>query len=95
MYFDQKAFGRRMSSCRMGKDLTQEQLAEILGVNRQHISRIERGISAVSIDLLVEISTALDVSTDFLLKGTANKEDEMMKQFETVKKQLLDIAQSM
>ena len=75
--------------------MTQEQLAETLGVNKQHISRIERGINAVSIDLLVEISDALEVSTDFLLKGADKTEHALKTQLTTVKRQLLEIAMNL
>lgn len=34
MYFDPKAFGKRMKEARNRKGLTQERLAELLGVDR-------------------------------------------------------------
>ena len=49
--------------------MTQEQLASLVGVEKQHISRIERGVTACSIDLLPALSVTLKVSTDYLLMG--------------------------
>lgn len=70
MYFDPKEFGKRMKEARNRKGLTQERLAEMLGVDRLHVNRLEKGAKACSIDLLIDISQLLDVSTDYLLKGT-------------------------
>lgn len=58
-----------MKEARNHKGLTQERLAELLGVDRLHVNRLENGAKACSIDLLIDISTLLDVSTDYLLKG--------------------------
>jgi transcriptional regulator with XRE-family HTH domain len=62
-------FGKRLQSARKALGITQEELAERLHVDRNHITRMERGIRVCSIDLLVEISVALEVSTDYLLSG--------------------------
>lgn len=50
--------------------MIREKLTLALGLaSNQHISRMERGVEACSIDLLVEISCVLRVSTDYLLMG--------------------------
>ncbi len=67
--FDPCGFGKRLQSARKALGITQEELAERLRVDRNHITRMERGIRVCSIDLLVEISVALEVSTDYLLTG--------------------------
>ena len=84
MYFDQTEFGKRLHDIRVLRGLTQEALAEKVSVEKQHISRMERGVNACSIDLLVELSCVLGVSTDYLLMG---KEPHLEKK----KDQLLDI----
>ena len=40
MYFDPKEFGKRMKEARNRKGLTQEALAELLGVDRLHVNRL-------------------------------------------------------
>ena len=42
-------------------------------MEKQHISRIERGVTACSIDLLPVLSVTLQVSTDYLLGVTDNR----------------------
>lgn len=71
MKFDQKAFGQRVKNLRKQRKLTQEQLTAILNISVDHLSKIELGKRGISIDLLLDISEALNISTDFLLKGTA------------------------
>ena len=93
MYFNQAEFGLRVAELRRIKRMTQEELAEILGVSKKHISQIERGVAACSIDLLMDISTALNVSTDYLLTGkNADKEIVRAQLIEVISK-LSDIAQ--
>ena len=69
MVFDRSEFGRRVQKARKAKNLTQEKLAELLGVEWQQISRIERGAGGCNNELLVSLSELLGVSTDYLLKG--------------------------
>ena len=61
--------GERIRARREELGLTQAQLADELGVTHQHVSGIESGISAPSLDLLVRIARRLGVSTDYLLTG--------------------------
>ncbi len=68
--FDPRGFGKRLQSARKALGITQEELAERLRVDRNHVTRMERGIRVCSIDLLVDVAVLLDVSTDYLLMGT-------------------------
>ena len=92
MEFNREDFGKRVKQARMDKHLTQPQLAELLGIEWQQISRIERGFSGCSNELLVPLSEELDVSTDYLLMGT-NPDKEITKaQLISVISKLTDIA---
>ena len=57
---------KRMKIARIECDLTQEQLAEKVGVTRQTIGLIEAGNYNPSISLCVHICKALDKSLDEL-----------------------------
>lgn len=65
------ALGETLAVLRKKAGLSQEQLAETLGVTRQTISKWELNQSAPDIDYLVRLSDTYGVSTDFLLKGEA------------------------
>ena len=72
MYFDQAKFGCRLRTLRKRRRMTQETLAGALNISIDHLSKIEHGKRGVSIDLLLDISEAVDTSLDYLLKGTAH-----------------------
>ena len=56
----------RLKSARAAKDLSQEQLANIVGVSRQTISTIEKGDYNPTIRLCIAICKALDKTLDEL-----------------------------
>ena len=70
------------------KQLTQPQLADLLGIEWQQISRIERGFSGCSNELLVPLSEELDVSTDYLLKGVESDSELLRRQISLLMDQL-------
>lgn len=94
MYFNQVEFGQRLKKARKALNYTQEALAEILGVDRLHITRMERGVVACSIDLLLELSCTLRVSTDYLLKGELSEKNEIQNRLKAVMEELSSIAES-
>jgi len=54
-------FGRRLRQLRRQKDLTQEQLAEAVGISVEFISNIERGINAPSFETLERLAAVLQL----------------------------------
>ncbi len=58
----QKKFGARIKEIRKSKKLTQENLAEIVGMDIPNLSNIERGKKFVSAQTLSKIAKALSVS---------------------------------
>lgn len=69
MYFNAIEFGKRLQKARKDTGITQEELGNRVGVLGNHISCLERGRKTCSIDVLLYLSEALGVSTDYLLKG--------------------------
>lgn len=51
---------KKMKIARIEKDLSQEQLADLIGVSRQTISMIEAGKFNPSLQLCISICKALD-----------------------------------
>ena len=62
-----KAIGRRIRMLRMKRGVTQYQLAELIDVSNVYISNLESGKRTPSVDTLIHIANALDVSTDDIL----------------------------
>ena len=61
--------GCKIKAARIEKKLTQEQVAELLGVSRQTISNWENEKSYPDIISVIKMSECYDVSLDYLLKG--------------------------
>jgi transcriptional regulator with XRE-family HTH domain len=56
-----RAIGDRIRAARLHANLTQEKLAELAGMDRQAINRIEQGHQSPLVDNLIRIADALGV----------------------------------
>ncbi|MBA7633979.1 hypothetical protein ES703_41550 [subsurface metagenome] len=59
--------GERLRNRRQALKLTQQELAESLGVTPQHISAIEQDARAPSLPFLAKLADELGVTVDFLI----------------------------
>lgn len=64
-----KQIGARISARRRELNTTQEQLAEKMDVSIQMISNLEGGKKAIRPENLVKLCLALDISSDYILRG--------------------------
>ncbi len=62
-----KKFGKNVKIERIKKDLTQEQLAEIMNVSQNYIANIERGKANMSLAKIDELANYLNVKITVLL----------------------------
>ena len=67
MAVDYESIGKRIKHYRMEKKMSQEALGQIVLASSNHISYVETGVKAPSLELLILIANALDVSADDLL----------------------------
>ena len=67
---DYKALGQRIRHQRKLMNMTQEELASVSDVSTSYIGHIERGIKRCSLETLVCISNALDISPNSLLQDS-------------------------
>ena len=84
---DQIKIGKFLKELRKEKGITQEQLAEILGVSNRTISRWETGNNMPDISLLVVIADFFEVSILEIINGERKSEkmsDETKKVAETL-----------
>lgn len=65
--FNQQLMAERIKKARGARNMTQEQLAGIVGVDGNAVSNWERGANVPSVQRLDAICRALDVTPDFLL----------------------------
>lgn len=62
------SFGNKLAQARRKRNLTQEQMAERLGVTRQAVSRWESDTAYPETDKIVRMAQLLEVSCDYLLQ---------------------------
>lgn len=65
------SIGARIAKLRREHNMTQEQFAEHLDISIKHCSAVERGISSLSLEKLIDVSILFDVSLDYLVKGNS------------------------
>ena len=65
------SFSEKLYSLRRAKGLSQENLADMLNVSRQSVSKWEAGAAMPEIEKLVAIADIFSVSVDFLLRDGA------------------------
>ena len=68
-----ESIGNRISKYRKAKGLTQEELAAMLGVSSQAVSKWENDASCPDISLLPQLCRILGISTDELLTGSSDE----------------------
>lgn len=68
-----ESIGNRIGRLRRAANLTQEALAERLGVSSQAVSKWENDLSCPDISLLPELARVLGCTTDELLTGKSNE----------------------
>ena len=81
------SIGEKIKKYRVEKGLTQQELADIIGVQRAAISKYEKNIVSISINQIEKIASALDITTSQLLydqeiENTLNQsaDDEAQRQ---------------
>ena len=79
---DQEMIGKFIAELRKGKNMTQEQLAEKLGVTSKSISRWENGNTMPDYTLLKDLCNELDININELLSGEKIKGNDYMNKSE-------------
>ena len=79
------AIGTRIAEVRRSHKVTQEALADMLGVSPKHISHVENATSCLSLKSLIRFCTIFNCSMDYIIFGNKNNEtlsklpDEIVK----------------
>lgn len=69
-------FGERLYELRNKKNLSQEELAEVLDVSRQSISKWENDKAYPEMTRLLFMSDYFDVSLDYLMRGIEKEDND-------------------
>ncbi len=80
MEIDKKLVGNRIKRRRKAAGLTQEALAEQIGLSKNHLSNIERGRYLPTIETMLMICDALGQTPDYYLIGKISPETDRISQ---------------
>ena len=80
------SFPSRFVQLRKDNNLTQQQMADKVGIHITQVKRYESGTTQPSVELLKKIATAFNVTTDFLIfeEGERDLPNELQLKFEAV-----------
>lgn len=76
-----RTFQEKIRGLREDNDLTQENVAKLLGTSQTMYARYERGANEMPIHHLITICRIFNVSADYLL-DTSPKTDKPLKRYE-------------
>ena len=93
-------FGRILRDFRLKNKLTQEQLAEKLGISLKYISRIENGNSGIKTQTLINYMNILGITPNtiyapFITNPEATKNIEISEKFASLSDEKKDFINSM
>ena len=74
--FERVEVGRRIKRLRQSQDITVQELARRSKVSSGYLSEVERGLSAISVDKLMQIAEGLGIGLDSLLDATQAEADQ-------------------
>jgi HTH-type transcriptional regulator/antitoxin HipB len=65
-----EVIGRMIRSARQERQLTQEELGELIGVKKAQISKLESGANSATIDTILKVFSALQAEIYFQVRMT-------------------------
>lgn len=82
--------GKKIRFYRKARNLTQEQLAEIIPLDQSHLVRIEKGTVNITLETIEKISAALKIQPDQLFETDRSNKDANREDLEKIQILLFD-----
>ena len=70
-----KNIGKKIKLARVNANLTQEELAEEIGISARYVSQLERGLAFGSANTIISICKTLNVDSNFLFNDLISNEN--------------------
>ena len=83
-HYDIESAAARIRAARKQRGFTQEQAAEAVFVDRNTISRIERGVMACSVEMFISLADLYGTSVDYLITGKTHSRKDLGEKLDTV-----------
>lgn len=82
MTLSYKMIGRRIKEYRIKAAMSQDELAQKIGISTPFMNRLENGQRNITLENLAKISVILNVSIEYLIAGTVlDKKEEASSEF--------------
>ena len=65
-----ETFAERLRQIRLAHGLTQQQVADAIGITQRKYSYVETGQQQLTADILIKLADFYDVSIDYILRQT-------------------------
>jgi transcriptional regulator with XRE-family HTH domain len=75
-----KSIGKAISAKRVASGLSQEKVAESLGISREAVSRMETGVAIPTVVRLAELAQIFDCGIEELLTEASNRQLDQARQ---------------
>ena len=95
MEYNIQKVGQRMRLLRQTYGYTQDQAAEKLGIDRRHLSHIEKGTRGASVDLILRMASLYGVTVDYLLLGQDRQNASVKKHLDALIDTLIALRDSL
>lgn len=82
---DYEEIGKRIKHRRKSLGITQNELAQMVGVTSYHISHVENANALPSLELIINISFRLNTTPDYLILGARRTTNATLAIIETLK----------
>lgn len=84
--FISMSFSERFIQLRKQQDLTQQEMADAIGIHVTQVKRYEAGSAQPSLEIIKKIATTFNVTTDVLIfeEGERQLRDDLQLKFEAV-----------
>ena len=82
MLMDRKTLGAAVKAARLENKLTQEQLAEMVGIVPSHVKQIEAGSRSPSVEVLYKLAHTLNFSVDDIFFPGRKGDQELLYKIE-------------
>ena len=76
--------GMRLKEARKAKHLTQERVAELIGITTGHYGRVERGDAGLGYENLYRVKKVLGIDLNYLFTGQSDMEDAMFLEYQAL-----------
>lgn len=83
-FVDYTLLGKRMKEARKKAQMTQDQLAEQLGISTAYMSQIETGKATVNLNRLAQIAFLLQTDIGYFLSGTTASDHYLIEEFNSI-----------